>query len=379
VSTFKKIYFFKDARYWRYDLGANRVEDGWPKDTATEWRRWPTTRSFAPGNDPASSVRAALNARNGKAYFFFGPNYYRFDIAIDRMYLGPLKVSDYWPGVGDVTAAVNLGNDVVCLFQGSACLRFNMTSNHVLDGYPKSIAADWPGMPDAPVDAALDYGDGTVCFFVGKQYARFDLQAKTVSFRSIAADWHGLPDDAIDDAIEWSDDDIKSAWVPIYDPSYWNTAKVQRNNNCYSYACNRDMQRMSEIDGSHQWRPGFGSGHPVANPKQPEPPKLGELSNDKLDAACRADGLVKIDDPDKLECPPGQYPIMLFRDIYQTDFHFIRRDADGMWSQKIGGSPATNLDTSGRRITDPRTADRGKYSEFVAAYSVDRSRVRLGG
>lgn len=378
MTAFKKVYFFADARYWRYDIDANRVEDAWPKDTATEWRRWPTHWSPAPGPNPADTVGAALNARNGKAYFFFGRDYYRFDIAIERMHHGPLKVSDYWPGVGadlSINAAVNLGNDVVCLFHGSTCTRFHLKDNHNLEGYPKRIADDWPGMPDAPVNAALNYGNGSVYFFASNQYTRFDLGANQVAqpFAPIATDWHGMPDAPIDDAIEWSEDDFKSAWVPIYDPSFWNTGKMLENNNCYSYACNRDMHRMAPGGFGYPWRPGLGAGQAV--PLKPQP---GQLTDQLLDEAARADGLVAID-PDRLECPPGQYPVMMFRNLRGTDFHFIRRDADGTWSHKIGGSEATNRDSKGNRITEPRTAVLSYYNVFIRAYRVDRSVVRLGG
>jgi len=366
--AFKKVYFFAGTRYWRYDIAADRVELGWPKDTATEWRRWPGSYNPAPS--------AALNARNGKAYFFFGADYYRFDIPIDRMHHGPLKVSDYWPGLDagvSIDAAVNLGSDLVCLFHGNKCTRFDLKENRAV-GAPRRISEDWPGMPDASIDAALNYGNGSVYFFVGKQYARFDLGEKKVvqGLQSIATFWHGMPDAPIDDAIEWSDDDFKSAAIPIYDPSFWNTPKVRGGNNCYSYACNRDMHRISAGFG-YQWRPGYGSGRPVPMSATGAP-----LTNELLDEAARADGLVRID-PDRLECPSGQYPIMLFRSSDGSDFHFVRRDADGTWSHKIGPNDATNLDLQRNRITNPRTADLHWYPVFVNAYSVDRSVVRLGG
>jgi hypothetical protein len=51
----------------------------------------------------------ALNAGNRNAYFFFGREYYRFDMALDRMDVGPLDVAVYWPGVPD-----DFVDDAVC-------------------------------------------------------------------------------------------------------------------------------------------------------------------------------------------------------------------------------------------------------------------------
>ena len=37
---------------------------------------------------------------------------------------------------------------------------------------------------------------------------------------------------------------------------------------------------------------------------------------------------------------------------------------DGRWTHKPGGTEATDLDNSGNPISDPRTADRGGYTDF---------------
>lgn len=360
MAASKKVYLFADERYWRYDIAANRVEEGWPKDIAAEWRRWPTGLV---GN--ATRAGAALNARNGKAYFFFGREYRRFDVALDRMDVGPLKVSDYWPGVGAdlfIEAAVNLGNDVVCLFHDRTCTRFHLKDNRALEGYPKRIADDWPGMPDQHVDAALNYGSGSVYFFIDQQYTRFDLSAnqRAQPFESIAANWHGMPDARIDAAIEWSDDDFKAACVPIYDPSFWNDDRsILVNNNCYNYGCNRALPGFSN--------PGRGSGHPARDP----------WTTEALDAGVRSDGLFPVD-PDKPDVSGCSHLIMMFRWKSGGDFHFYHRNADGTWSHKVGHDPSQNVDADGKRITDPRTANRGAYQVYCGTYRVDRSRLRLG-
>lgn len=39
-----------------------------------------------------------------------------------------------------------------------------------------------------------------------------------------------------------------------------------------------------------------------------------------------------------------------------TDYHCMRLDDNKLWSQKLGGTAATNLDGAGNKISDPRKA-----------------------
>ncbi|MBV9102244.1 MAG: hypothetical protein JO060_01570 [Candidatus Eremiobacteraeota bacterium] len=59
------------------------------------------------------------------------------------------------------------------------------------------------------------------------------------------------------------------------------------------------------------------------------------------------------------------------------DFHWYRRDRDGTWSHKPGGTEARNVDNSGHIITDPRTADRGPYTQFCGCYCVCAGKVHI--
>lgn len=52
------------------------------------------------------------------------------------------------------------------------------------------------------------------------------------------------------------------------------------------------------------------------------------------------------------------------------DFHVWRQDSDGYWSHKPGGTPIKRFDNSCQPITDPSTADRGGYSEYVGTWLV---------
>jgi hypothetical protein len=57
----------------------------------------------------------------------------------------------------------------------------------------------------------------------------------------------------------------------------------------------------------------------------------------------------------------------IFLDTGIHDFHWYRLDNNGLWSQKAGSSPATNVDGDGNLITDPREAANGFIPyKFVA-------------
>lgn len=61
-------------------------------------------------------------------------------------------------------------------------------------------------------------------------------------------------------------------------------------------------------------------------------------------------------------------------DVPAMDYHFVRENADGTWSQKEGAHPqtgagrVTNRDDTGAVITDPRAAALGRYEFLTYAY-----------
>ena len=90
-----KAYFFKGGQYVRYDLAADEVESGYPASIGTEWNGL-TPAGFASGLD------AAVNWGNGKAYFFKGGQYLRYDITTDTADAGyPAPMAGAWPGLAE--------------------------------------------------------------------------------------------------------------------------------------------------------------------------------------------------------------------------------------------------------------------------------------
>lgn len=146
--------------------------------------------------------------------------------------------------------------------------------------------------------------------------------------------------------------------IPEYEPSVWNDADgVQYNNNCYNYAC--DMRT-----GTYA-QPGRATGNQYAS-----------LNCQEVGAGAVSDGLVETDCDDGCGCRDCCHLVALV--VWPgRDYHWYRRDRNGRWSHKLGGTPATDLDDSGNPITDPRTADRGPYTEFCGCYCVCDGKVTI--
>ena len=147
---------------------------------------------------------------------------------------------------------------------------------------------------------------------------------------------------------------------PPYEPDKWNKPGVQDKNNCYNYARNKILDKFG--------RPGRGT--------TSEPPAPGDPGYNCANfvAAAKADGMSAVD-CDKA-CPEGSYKVALVLDPdgsggkLSPDYHWYRQDKGGKWSHKPGAGDVTDKDSSGKPITDPRTADRKRKTKdgWVAGY-----------
>jgi hypothetical protein len=146
--------------------------------------------------------------------------------------------------------------------------------------------------------------------------------------------------------------------TPSYEPWYWNDGgTVQGWNNCYNYANNRRTDTFAQ--------PGRASGNQYAF----------------IDATEISDGAIS----DGLEptnatatSPSGKTKIALV--IWPGyDYHWYRKDSNGLWTHKPGQTQATNLDNSGNAITNPETADRGGYTQFVGYFFTPSDSVQGNG
>lgn len=152
--------------------------------------------------------------------------------------------------------------------------------------------------------------------------------------------------------------------------------------NCYSYAMN-DMDRYRHGGDVPGERGGFDfSSRSDSDYK---------TFRQELLKALEADGsMIGGSDAQPLE---GHYRVAVYTrppltdgkqgDAPAMDYHFVRENADGTWSQKEGAHPqtgsglVTNRDDTGAVITDPRTAALGRY-EFLTYVYVPQGGLDVG-
>jgi hypothetical protein len=153
-----------------------------------------------------------------------------------------------------------------------------------------------------------------------------------------------------------------SGYEPKYDSNLWNNKKERREtHNCFAYAMNIiDIKQIIECltspncdGGFHQ--PGAASGREgfkSANPKTC-PDMLTRILGDNP----------TIERTTFLEqCPARTSKIALVVDE-DEDYHFLRQDSDGWWSQKGGAKPVVKVDASDRPIWNPELADHNWTNE----------------
>ena len=123
---------------------------------------------------------------------------------------------------------------------------------------------------------------------------------------------------------------------------FWNADTYHRlNNNCYNYAANYRTDTFAQ--------PGRRSGQTFTSFSCSN---VGSaVLRDGWSNSCRTSNNLSI----YLVIWPGQ------------DFHFYRLCSNGRWCHKPGQTPATNRDQSGNYISDPRTCNRGNYTDACSS------------
>jgi hypothetical protein len=349
----RKAYFFLGSNYVRYDIVDDQIDAGYPRALPGGW----IGLSF-------SSVDAGVNWGNGKVYLFSGTQYVRITLAnnnaVDPGY--PLPILGQWGAMpfATIDAAVNVGNGKAFFFQGNQYVSYDIAADQPDPGFPRPIAPDWPGVFPSGVDAAVNWGNGKLYLFSGNQYVRFDIATNRVDDGYpllTASQWPAPIAGTIDAAMERSPaPPTQLRCSPVFEPGYWNDGtdptklanqrSVQKNDNCYNYA--------TDIPNRTFAQPGQASGHPIAS--------LADCTD--AIAGATSDGLTPAAAPSCVGCC---HPVALV--VWPNrDYHWYRLDSSGMWSHKPGSTPATDRDNAGNPINDPRTADRGMYTQFCGFF-----------
>ncbi|CAF0990440.1 unnamed protein product [Rotaria sp. Silwood1] len=148
--------------------------------------------------------------------------------------------------------------------------------------------------------------------------------------------------------------------VPEYDPKSDDKGCFitrQGDNNCYAYG--------TDIVTNTFPQPGRGSGK-----------KWSFNTCVDMGNASVRDGLVY--NGTKLpKIPPenGHFVAMLIWP--DTNFHWIRMDANGYWSHKPGGTPVRNKDNRGLPIVDPSKSDFSPWTQFCSYFIAQPSKLRI--
>lgn len=143
-------------------------------------------------------------------------------------------------------------------------------------------------------------------------------------------------------------------------------AQLNLTNNCYSYACASleaiaDMEWRAHAEATPQ--PGDCSGIPknilllLYNRSLPFWMRLSQRDGLRLLQVGKDDML-----PD---LPGGERLVALTYNPKYSDYHWLRRERDGLWTHKPdSGRPPTRYDMQRQLISDPRHAD--LYYEYPA-------------
>jgi hypothetical protein len=181
----KAQFFLSDGSYIRYDVNADRADEGYPKPVSD--KTWPGLGAYG------QQIIAASNGREpNKAYFFLSSgSYLRYDIQADRVDQGyPQRVDNKtWPGLGAyatrIYGALNWTDGKIQFFlDDGSYIRYDLKADRVEQGYPKPInQSTWRGLAPyaSHIAGAINWNNGKAYIFLDdNRYLRYDIRADRV-------------------------------------------------------------------------------------------------------------------------------------------------------------------------------------------------------
>jgi hypothetical protein len=136
-----------------------------------------------------------------------------------------------------------------------------------------------------------------------------------------------------------------------YNPNFWNDPGHISRNNCYNYATNHRTDTFAQ--------PGRATGRfPYS-----------------MDCASVTSAAVSDGNHRRFNClPDSEKPRYFIAMVVApgVDYHWYRKQKEGFWGHKPGGTPARNVDNSGNIVFNPETCDRTSrwpsYTQFCGYF-----------
>ena len=163
--------------------------------------------------------------------------------------------------------------------------------------------------------------------------------------------------------------------VSAVNRSYNDERYTRESHNCYSYFLNLKDSSATELckktfndrNLCRRSQPGYASGYRSLQTKDFNCPTIVERT---LADNPNIKRINKIQN-----CSPESYKGAIVV-APGTDYHYYRLNKEGYWTHKPGYKPSTELDASGKLITDPETANRNygrlNYSDFCGFVCVPK-------
>jgi len=176
--------------------------------TTTPRRPPPTTSGINNRELCGSKLDVLITLYDDTTYAFKGNKYWKLtETSVEPGY--PRSISANWEGLpGNLDAAFTWTNGRSYFFKGSQYWRFTDGSRDA--GYPKDMSAGFSGIP-SNIDAAFVWPfNDKIYFFKGSKYWKFDPEAQPPvddSYPRDASNWDGIPDN-LDTALQYSNDKV---------------------------------------------------------------------------------------------------------------------------------------------------------------------------
>ncbi|MEU5425874.1 hemopexin repeat-containing protein [Streptomyces olivoreticuli] len=171
----------------RWDPAADKLDKDFTKVFAAAWKSTPEQKSWLEtAASSGLSIPSLFLPKTDKVYFLHADTYLRCTLSTQTADEGfPKSIGSYWPGLkavgfdSGIDAILWWDEKTVYIFKGDQYVRYNLETDKVDEGYPKSISTYWPGFKESGfgsgIDAAVRWDDEWAYIFKGDQYIRFHI------------------------------------------------------------------------------------------------------------------------------------------------------------------------------------------------------------